>query len=123
MEDKLKLKEFKDAINFIYDSARDYDRDNLGVCISIDEPSVGASACVPVSSVFRGIDWEQGRVDINSGIPIVRKGRSMADAIEPWIHEYDYGDKRKTVIMDCKMCGGRVRKDDRYCSKCGQKLR
>lgn len=117
------VKGFLREHSHIYNTAAEYERDELEICISISEPSVGASACVPVASVYRGIDWEHHRVDINSAVSIVRKGKSIADVIEPWVHEYDYEGKKKTVIMDCRMCGGRIRKEDKYCPKCGQKLK
>jgi hypothetical protein len=120
----MNLAEFKHSVDFIYSSLRNYEKpEDINVVLEIDEPSVGAGACVNVTYISRGIDWESGRVNVCVSEKIVRKGHSKEDVIAPWEHEYDYGNGKKTTIRDCRMCGGLIKKDDRYCIHCGQRLR
>ena len=120
----MNLKQLKDSVDFIYSQLCSYENpEELTVCIPIDEPSIGGRACVGIESVSHGFDWENGRINVDAMGSIVRKGRSKQDIISPWEHEYDWGNGKKTVVKDCKTCGIQIRKNDKYCSNCGQRLR
>lgn len=120
----MNLAELKGAVDHAYNALRNYEKpEEINVVLEIDEPSVGAGASVNVVHASRGFDWENGRFNIVVAEKIVRKGRSKEDAIAPWENEYDYGNGKKTVIRDCRMCGGQVKKDNRYCVHCGQRLK
>lgn len=119
----MKLKELKATIDSLCKHATSHKTDDLEVVVQIAEPSIGASACVGINWVTRGIDWESGRINITPSKELVRKGNSKEDVIAPREELYDYGNGKKRIIRDCKMCDSQVRKDDRYCSKCGQKIK
>lgn len=120
----MNLAELKHAVDFMHSTVRSYEKpEDLGVVLVINEPSMGGRMAVNIDSVTRGFDWEEGRINIVASEKIVKKGNSKEDVIAPYEKEYDYGNGKKTMIRDCRMCGGQVKKDNRYCAHCGQKLK
>lgn len=83
------------------------------VVVTLDTPSMGARACANVVDISNGIDWEDGQVRIAVDRPIMEKSKDR-DAPMP---------KAKTSNgYVCRACGHFVRKNDRYCSTCGQNV-
>lgn len=121
----MNLKQLKETVDAIYSHLRRYDNpEELTVCVLIAEPSMGARASVGVEYVSRGMDWENGQINVKCDTQIVRKGNSKEDIIAPYEYEYDYGNGKKTKVINCKMCeSGKPKRGDNYCSHCGQRLR
>lgn len=88
-------------------------RQRKQVVVTLDTPSMGARACANVVDICNGIDWESGQVRIAVDRPIMEKNKDR-DVPMP---------KAKTSNgYVCRACGYSVRKNDRYCSTCGQKV-
>ena len=43
--------------------------------------------------------------------------------IPPRIEVYEYPNGRKRHIINCRRCENQLKKDDRYCSRCGQMVK
>lgn len=83
------------------------------VVVTLDTPSIGARACANVIDICNGIDWEAGQVRIAVDRPIMEKNKDR-DVPMP---------KAKTSNgYVCRACGYSARKNDRYCSTCGQNV-
>ena len=117
------LNKLKESVDNIFRVARDSDVGNYPVVVTLDEPSVGASACTEVSCVYTGFDFENGRINIGCRDKIVRKGKSLNDVIEPSADHESYFSHDKGMIYHCRNCGSRIANNDRYCRYCGQKLK
>ena len=83
------------------------------VVVTLDTPSMGARAYANVVDICNGIDWEAGQVRIAVDRPIMEKNKDR-DVPMP---------KAKTSNgYVCRACGYSARKNDRYCSTCGQNV-
>lgn len=119
----MNLAELKHAVDFTVSTLRAYEHpEDIAVVIRLKEPSVGGVACSEIASAHRGMDWDNARFVLSPSVALRREGRTKEDVIPPWVSEYDYGNGRKTVIRDCRMCSHRVNKDHKYCPHCGQRL-
>ena len=88
-------------------------RQGKQVVVTLDTPSMGARACANVVDISNGIDWEDGQVRIAVDRPIMEKSKDR-DVPMP---------KAKTSNgYVCRACWHFVRKNDRYCSTCGQNV-
>ena len=92
---------------------------NNEVVVSVAEVGFGTAPYSPVVDVSIGIDWECGQVRIATKDPIVRKFKDRDKAI-PKINGKNLGVGMFPYM--CPDCGRKVRKDDRYCSHCGQRI-
>jgi hypothetical protein len=112
----MELKRLKQLI----DKTIEVDEDNkyLNVVITLSEPSVGGRMMTNVSHANAGFDWERGQFRIEPEEKIVRFGKSKEDVNTPIEKNY-YGK----VYFSCKVCNVKVSKNDRYCKRCGQKLK
>lgn len=88
-------------------------RQGKQVVVTLDTPSMGARACADVVDICDGIDWESGQVRIAVDRSIIEKSKDR-DVPMP---------KAKTSNgYVCRACGHFARKNDRYCSTCGQNV-
>ena len=90
------------------------------VVVSVAEVGFGTAPYSPVVDVSIGIDWEFGQVRITAKDQIIRKFKDRDKPI-PKISTKGLGDGMFPYI--CPDCGRKVRKNDKYCSHCGQNIK
>lgn len=49
------------------------------VCIELDIPGLGGVVCVPVKSIYLGIDWDSGRCIIKPEVSLIKKDESVGE--------------------------------------------
>ena len=85
------------------------------VVVTLNSISMGGRAFANVTAVYKGIDWEGDQIRIDVDKPIIEKNKDrdipMPKAKCPTGRGYV-----------CRACGYFVRKDDKYCSTCGQNV-
>lgn len=112
----MKLNEFKAEVDQLV-------KDGCGECdvvVSLSENSFGIAPFTNVNGVHPGIDWECGQVRISTDEKIIRMAKDR-DNPSPKICMKSFGEGMFPYV--CPECGMRVRKDDRYCSHCGQNIK
>lgn len=67
----MNLSEFKQRIDFIYNSTRT--PDNIEVVITTSESSIGGRAKCSIRRVDKGIDWEHNQVRIEPSNKLIKK--------------------------------------------------
>lgn len=94
------------------------------VLITLSQPSVGARASVGVQGVFSGFDWEDGQIRIEPVTPLIAKYNNRDIGKPARCTEYgeDDGYIRKRIVRHCPICDEFLRKNDKYCSNCGQAI-
>lgn len=88
------------------------------VVITLSQPSVGARASVGIKGIFSGFDWEHNQIRIEPTELICKRGRAKDDPAKINIFAFSYPKK----FYLCPMCEERVKKDNQYCPRCGQRL-
>ena len=91
------------------------------VLITTADPSVGPRANVEISYVTNGFDWEQGQIRIEPKNKIILKEKDRDKPICVKTKKYS-ANKRNYTILKCPKCDNKVRKNDNYCSRCGQRV-
>lgn len=85
------------------------------VVVTLNSTSMGGRAFANVRDICKGVDWEAGQIRIAVDRPIIEKNKDrdipMPKAKCPTTKGYV-----------CRACGYFVRKDDKYCSTCGQNV-
>ncbi len=103
------LEELAHKIDFLWNN---FKRDSQ-VVVTLNSSSMGGRAFANVVDICHGIDWEAGQIRIAVDKPIIEKNKDR-DVPMP---------KAKTSNgYVCPACGYFVRKDDKYCSTCGQNI-
>ena len=103
------LEELARKVDFLWNNCR---RDKP-VVVTLDSASAGARAFANVVDIRDGVDWEAGQIRIAVDRPVIEKNKDR-DAPMP---------KVKTMNgYVCPACGYFARKDDKYCSTCGQNI-
>lgn len=41
--------------------------------------------------------------------------------MQPWVKTYELNGRKRKIIL-CPKCENHLRKDDKYCSNCGQRV-
>lgn len=93
-----------------------------GVRITLSQPSVGGRASVGISGLYTGMDWESGQIRIEPDQKITSYNKDRDEIIPMRVEEYDYPGCRKTIIRSCPKCEEHLKKDAKYCSRCGQRV-
>lgn len=88
------------------------------VVIPLNESYIGGRMMAGVSNMYKGFDWESGKMIIQPDISIARKGKSKDDLMPMIIYCHE-GSKR---MFCCPDCNERVNKSDNYCRNCGQRV-
>ena len=111
------LRELKRTVDFYVSDL--YDEDDPYVAITLTELSAGARASTGVQSAILGFDWEHNQFRIEPEAKLCRFGRRKDDPVAKLGKKFN-----GRAYYTCPRCGGatRVKKDDRYCSFCGQHL-
>lgn len=112
------LSELKNQIDFLCDNGHG---DNI-VIVTLSEPSIGARSGVCVSGIHAGFDWESGQVRISTEKKIISYDKDRDNATEPRRRYYNIGSMMRHLLI-CPKCENHLRKNDNYCSYCGQKVK
>jgi hypothetical protein len=104
----------------LIDKTMEVDENNkyLSVVVTLSEPSIGSRSMVGVKQANAGFDWEKGQFRLEPDENIVKYGNSKENIIKP--REKEYNNRK---YLSCKICNAKVAKDDRYCKRCGQKIK
>ena len=112
------LSEFKKQVDFLYDTGHG---DNP-VLVTLSESSIGSRAATGITGIHSGFDWEHGQVRISTEKKIISYEKGRDNAIEPRREDYDIGTRIRHLLL-CPKCENQLRKDDNYCSHCGQRIK
>ncbi len=115
----MKFGEFLKQVN-LYAERGEYD--NNRVVISLSEPSIGGRAYAEVQGIYPGFDWERGQMRIEPGKKILSYEKDRDKEVEPIKRDWE-NNGRITRIFSCPKCGSKLKKSDRFCSCCGQKIK
>lgn len=111
------LEELKNIVDSYIEQGKGKD----SVVITLSESSIGARASSGISSIFPGFDWEHGQIRIEPSEDLTSKLKDRDKDLPIIKHTYNFGNRKRNVLL-CPKCNNYLRKDDRYCSKCGQKV-
>lgn len=114
----MKLKELYEISKSLVEQGKAEDE----VLITLSEPSVGARASAPINSVYAGFDWEHGQIRIEPKNKLINKLKDRDKQLDARIIEYN-NLGRKHIIRKCPICENHLKKDDNYCSRCGQAIK
>lgn len=112
------LSEFKKQVDFLM--TRGYG-DNP-VLVTLSESSIGSRAATGITGIHSGFDWERGQVRISTEKKIISYEKDRDNAMEPRREDYDIGARIRHLLF-CPKCENQLRKDDNYCSHCGQRIK
>lgn len=112
------LSELKKKVDFLCDTGHG---DNP-VLVTLSESSIGSRAATGITGIHSGFDWEHGQVRISTEKKIISYGKDRDNAMEPRKEDYDI-ETRIRHLLFCPKCENQLRKDDNYCSHCGQKIK
>jgi len=112
------LSELKDQVDFLVSNGHGTDT----VLITLSESSVGARASTGVNGLYSGFDWEHGQVRISTQKKIISYEKDRDKEMLPRREDYDIGKRIRHLVL-CPKCENQLRKDDNYCSCCGQKIK
>ena len=107
------LNELKSKCDIYIDLGHGHD----DVLINVQHKSVGQRASTNIDSISPGIDWEsdQIRIEPTHKLTYVETGRDVP------AKPYRVATDIRTVIK-CGKCGNKLRKADKFCPDCGQKI-
>lgn len=113
------LHDLKEHIEFLYEHGSNGDEP---VLITLSEPSIGGRAASAVTGICEGIDWEHGQIRIASEKPLISKEKDRDVPRPVKVRKYDLGNGKIKKIRACPVCENHCKKDDRYCSRCWQRV-
>ena len=90
--------------------------------MTLSESSIGSRAATGITGIHSGIDWEHGQVRISTEKKIISYGKDRDEVIEPRREDYNIGSRVRHLFL-CPKCENHLRKDDNYCSSCGQRIK
>lgn len=112
------LSELKKQVDFLCDNGHG---DNP-VIVTLSESSIGSRAFTEITGINSGFDWEHGQVRISTEKKIISYEKDRDNAMES--RKEDYGmNSRIRHLLICPKCENQLRKDDNYCSNCGQRIK
>lgn len=114
----MKLKELYEISKSLIEQGKEED----DVLITLSEPSIGGRASTPINYVYAGFDWEHGQIRISPKDKLIRKCKDRDEPMNTKVIEHN-SLNRKSIIRKCAICGSYLRKDDKYCSRCGQAIK
>ena len=112
------LSELKNQVDFLYENGH---VDNP-VLITLSESSIGTRAATGITGIYSGFDWEHGQVRISTEKKIISYEKDRDNTMEPRREDYDIGTRVRHLLL-CPKCENQLRKDDIYCSHCGQRIK
>lgn len=112
------LSELKKQVDFLIDNGHG---DNP-ILVTLSESSIGSRAATGITGIYLGFDWEHGQVRISTDKKIISYEKDRDKVIEPRKEDYNIGTQTRHLLL-CPKCENHLRKDDNYCSHCGQRVR
>ena len=112
------LLELKKQVDFLHDNGYG----NNIVLVTLSESSIGARASTGITGIYSGFDWEHGQVRISTEKKIISYEKDRDKVIEPRKEDYNTGSKMRHLLL-CPKCENQLRKNDNYCSQCGQRIK
>lgn len=112
------LSELKNQVDFLCNNGHG---DNL-VLVTLSESSIGSRATTGITGIHSGFDWERGQIRISTKKKIISYEKDRDNAMEPKREDYDIGTRIRHLLL-CPKCENQLRKDDNYCSNCGQRIK
>lgn len=92
------------------------------VLITLDQPSVGASASCGIKGIYAGFDWESGQIRISPDKKICKRGNER-DVPQQKHSEVIIGSNGKgRLYLFCPRCEERTKIESNWCNNCGQRL-
>ena len=93
------------------------------VVILLQENSMGASAAEAVDTCEAGFDWDSGRILLVPAKPLLHydNERDKAQSAVRISYRNNCDGKIKPTLH-CPQCETKLRKDMRYCPRCGRKV-
>lgn len=113
------LSELKRKIDFLCEA----EKGEKNVVIALSERSVGAKASADITGINAGVDWEAGQVRISPDRKLISYDKDRDLPMQKIKWDIDMGNGKTRHLLICPKCNSHLRKDDRYCSSCGQRLR
>ena len=118
-KNNLTLKELNETTKYFLDKGFD---ENTPIYITTNDNSIGGRAFVTIQGMYNGFDWESGQIRLEPNEKILKYENGRDIPLEPRIKNYEYNN-RKSKVISCPKCENKLRKDDRFCSYCGQKIK
>lgn len=112
------LSELKKQVDFLCDDGHG---DNP-VLVTLSESSIGSRAATGITGIHSGIDWEHGQVRISTEKRIISYGKDRDEVIEPRREDCNIRSRTRHLLL-CPKCQNQLKKDDNYCSNCGQRVK
>lgn len=112
------LSELKKQVDFLCNNGCSNDQ----VLITLSESSIGSRAATGITGIHSGFDWEHGQVRISTEKKIISYEKDRDKATEPRKEDYDIGSRVRHLLI-CPKCENQLKKDNNYCSNCGQKIK
>lgn len=112
------LSELKKQVDFLCENGHEKN----SVLVTLSESSIGARAAAGVTGIHSGFDWERGQIRISTEKKIISYEKDRDKAIYPRKEDYDIGARIRHLLL-CPKCDNQLRKDDNYCSHCGQRIK
>lgn len=115
----MKAKELRDKLDWYSKTGHADDE----VVVHCKEPSLGPVAAARVKQVGAGMDWDSGRIILEPEWPLLHfsLNRDTARPVLRVTYTYSFSAKIKSVLQ-CPVCEAKLRKGDRYCPQCGQRV-
>lgn len=115
----LTLKKLYENCKHFLDNGLD---ENTPIYVTTSDNSIGGRAYVTIQSIHNGFDWESGQIRIETNEKILKYEKDRDFALEPKIKHYKFNNRNSTIIS-CPKCENKLRRNDKYCSICGQKIK
>lgn len=87
--------------------------------ITIKDISAGPRACSDIQGIYNGFDWEHGQIRIEPEKNLISQSKDRDKALPVIKHIYGQGIRN---VISCPKCENHLRKSDKYCSICGQRV-
>ena len=103
------------CITGIFENQSDIENHNLCVEISSDNKSYAEVENIIIHS---------GKIDgilLKTKEELIPVNESREKVLNPIVHHYH--GKKEEIVLRCPKCDGVLRKKDRYCSTCGQRVK
>lgn len=111
----MKLSKIKEIVdNLVNSGYGDYN-----TVITTHDISIGARAYSDIQYISNGFDWESGQIRIEPQTDLISKSKDRDKELPIIKHIYGQGIRN---VISCPKCENHLRKDDRYCSNCGQRV-
>lgn len=112
------LSELKRQVDFLCENGHE----NNQVLVTLSESSIGARAATGITGIHSGFDWEHGQIRISTEKKIISYDKNRDKVIEPRKEDHNIGTRTRHLLL-CFKCENQLRKDDNYCSHCGQRVK